>query len=218
MTSSSPTYDISYYIQFKIEFKDDILFNKTTTDNPRHVTLFVGVQYLTAESIKMHNKTSLFKINQSRVNPLRNIRLQKKKNIPHIAIIQRSPIRLKNQAHFNNYISIAHPRELIRNIDHSNRWSIFSLSPSFPRFATAFRFQQEWKLPLSALSPTMRGHRRHKEREKHEMARLTRLKEFNWFYHASKRESAQTSKRHCGRRSVEKNEMCSLPLPFPLSL
>lgn len=119
MTSSSPTYDISYYIQFKIEFKDDILFNKTTTDNPRHVTLFVGVQYLTAESIKMHNKTSLFKINQSRVNPLRNIRLQKKKNIPHIAIIQRSPIRLKNQAHFNNYISIAHPRELIRNIDHS---------------------------------------------------------------------------------------------------
>lgn len=83
MTSSSPTYDISYYIQFKIEFKDDILFNKTTTDNPRHVTLFVGVQYLTAESningIKMHNKTSLFKINQSRVNPLRNIRLQKKK-------------------------------------------------------------------------------------------------------------------------------------------
>lgn len=132
VTSSSPTYDISYYIQFKIEFKDDILFNKTTTDNPRHVTLFVGVQYLTAESIKMHNKTSLFKINQSRVNPFRNIRLQKKKNIPHIAIIQRSPIRLKNQAHFNNYISIAHPRELIRNIDHSNRWSIFSLSSSFP--------------------------------------------------------------------------------------
>lgn len=83
MTSSSPTYDIFYYIQFKIEFKDDILFNKTTTDNPRHVTLFVGVQYLTAESIKMHNKTSLFKINQSRVNPLRNIHLQKKKYPSH---------------------------------------------------------------------------------------------------------------------------------------
>lgn len=79
VTSSSPTYDISYYIQFKIEFKDDILFNKTTTDNPRHVTLFVGVQYLTAESIKMHNKTSLFKINQSRVNPLRNIYSSAKK-------------------------------------------------------------------------------------------------------------------------------------------
>lgn len=46
----------------------------------------------------MYNKTSLFKVNQSRVNPLRNIysSAKKKKNIPHIAIIQRSPIRLKS--------------------------------------------------------------------------------------------------------------------------
>lgn len=42
----------------------------------------MGVQYLTAESIKkMYNKAPLFKIDQSRVNSLRNIyiRLQKKK-------------------------------------------------------------------------------------------------------------------------------------------
>lgn len=71
----------------------------------------MGVQYLTAESIKkMYNKAPLFKIDQSRVNSLRNIyiRLQKKKkNIPHIAIIQRSPISCKKSSPFQQlYISI----------------------------------------------------------------------------------------------------------------
>lgn len=77
---------------------------------------------------KMHNKTSLFKVNQSRVNPLSEIyiRLQKKKkNIPRIAIIQHSPIRLKKSSPSQQLYP--HSRELIRNIDHSNnRWSIFS--------------------------------------------------------------------------------------------
>ena len=90
----------------------------------------------------MYNKAPLFKIDQSRVNSLRNIyssAKKKKKNIPHIAIIQRSPISCKKSSPFQQlYIShIAHPRELIRNIDHSNRWSIFSLPPlSLSLFST----------------------------------------------------------------------------------
>lgn len=63
------------------------------------MTLFVGMQYLTAKSIikciiKLH---SLKSINHASILSEIYIHLQKKKkNIPHIAIIQRSPIRLKS--------------------------------------------------------------------------------------------------------------------------